>query len=479
MSLKNVYFVPHPPIIMAEIGQQDTAYVHDTINAYHQIGRSIAKDKPETIVFVSPHGMSFENGTCFYDEPNLKGDFEMFGNSSVMFEKEVNVPLTEKIELALEAEDILNIKINREAALRYKKTLKLDHGVMVPMYFIDEYYQEYDIVHITPGNTSLLENYRIGMLINQCLSDSNYVLLCSGDLSHALKDSGPYAFHKNGPVFDRLVKDSIVTKNPENLLTLTEDFIESAAQCGLRSLLIGFGALDGRGIDAKVYSYEGPFGVGYLLSRLSPQEELASFYALYTEKLNQSYEERRSKESLYVALARLTMDKYLSEKKVIRWETFENTIGIGQRSTALESDLESLLNTKSGCFVSIHKNHQLRGCMGTIEPVMGSLFEEIAYNAVIAATEDPRFDEVTVGEMRELEISVDVLMPKEPVDTLEAFDVKRYGMIVEKGKKRGLLLPNLESIETVEAQYRICLDKAGILLDDGVKLYRFEVIRYH
>ena len=133
---------------------------------------------------------------------------------------------------------------------------------------------------------------------------------------------------------------------------------------------------------------------------------------------------------------------------------------------------------KAGVFVSLHKNDELRGCIGTIEPTEANIAQEIIRNAISAATGDPRFNQVTADELPELQYSVDVLTEPEPVTSEKDLDPKKYGAIVETGWRRGLLLPDLEGVDTVEKQLEICRMKAGIGPKEPVKLFRFEVKRY-
>jgi len=140
--------------------------------------------------------------------------------------------------------------------------------------------------------------------------------------------------------------------------------------------------------------------------------------------------------------------------------------------------VDQLRDTQAGAFVSLHMNGRLRGCIGTIAPTRATLAEEIIENAISAATKDPRFNPVTVSELSQLEYSVDVLSPAEPIDSTEQLDVKRYGVIVTSGGKRGLLLPNLDTIDTVEEQISIAKKKAGIGPGEPVSLKRFEVVRH-
>ena len=138
-----------------------------------------------------------------------------------------------------------------------------------------------------------------------------------------------------------------------------------------------------------------------------------------------------------------------------------------------------MLNKAAGAFVSIHEHGELRGCIGTIAPVRSCVAEEIIANAVSASTRDPRFPAITADELPWLEISVDVLGEPEDIDSIEDLDVRRYGVIVSSGMKRGLLLPDLEGVDTPEQQVDIAMKKGGIHRTEKYKLQRFEVIRHH
>jgi AmmeMemoRadiSam system protein A len=140
--------------------------------------------------------------------------------------------------------------------------------------------------------------------------------------------------------------------------------------------------------------------------------------------------------------------------------------------------LTAEMKERSGVFVSIHKLGELRGCIGTFEPQHVNVAEEIVANAISSATRDPRFPPVTKEELKNLDYSIDVLSKPEPVKSQKQLDPKRYGVIVEAGWRKGLLLPDLEGVDTVEEQVDICRLKAGIGPDEPVKLYRFEVKRY-
>lgn len=140
---------------------------------------------------------------------------------------------------------------------------------------------------------------------------------------------------------------------------------------------------------------------------------------------------------------------------------------------------EEMYKDRAGVFVSIKKAGRLRGCIGTICATCPSIAEEIVHNAVSASAKDPRFSPIGTEELDNLTISVDVLGDMEPIGSPEGLDVKRYGVVVTKGCRRGLLLPNLEGVDTVEDQIAIAKQKAGIGPEEEVQLERFEVVRHY
>ncbi len=166
--------------------------------------------------------------------------------------------------------------------------------------------------------------------------------------------------------------------------------------------------------------------------------------------------------SPFVELAFKTIEAYAQDKKII----------LPPENLPLE------MQKKAGAFVSIKKHHALRGCIGTFAPTKKNAAEEIIAMAVEAANFDPRFSPIQKSEIPELEISVDILNTPEPVDSIKDLDPKKYGLIVQSGRKRGLLLPDLEGVDTPEYQIEICRQKAGIAPDDKIQLYRFTVERH-
>lgn len=158
-------------------------------------------------------------------------------------------------------------------------------------------------------------------------------------------------------------------------------------------------------------------------------------------------------------------------------QSVEKYVGSGEVLQAPES-LSPEMTGRAGVFVCIKKDGQLRGCIGTFVACCENVATEIIRNAVSAATQDPRFAPVNRDELPDLEYTVDVLSPPERVSGTEALDPKRYGLMVVSGRKRGLLLPDLEGVDSVEEQIRITRMKAGINSDENIELFRFTVDRY-
>ncbi len=157
-------------------------------------------------------------------------------------------------------------------------------------------------------------------------------------------------------------------------------------------------------------------------------------------------------------------------------DTVESYVKSGYMVTP--GELTPEMKERAGVFVSIKKSGMLRGCIGTFEPRQSNVAEEIMNNAVSSSTQDPRFPAVIPAELPYLSYSVDVLTKPEPVESVRDLDPKKYGAIVESGRRRGLLLPDLEGVDTVEEQIDICRQKAGIPPNEPIKLYRFQVKRY-
>lgn len=460
MSIISTFIVPHPPLIIPDIGKGEERLIQDTVNAYHTISKEIAKIMPDTIIISTPHSQIYAD--YFHISPSSKsyGNFRRFGAPKTKFDVQYDESLVKMI--SSEA-----IKLDIPAGVFGDKDPSLDHGTMVPLFFINQYYKEYKLIRISPSGLSPLEHYKLGKLIQSVIpKDKKVVWVASGDLSHMLKEDGPYGLSKEGPVFDKKLTEILASGDFSNLLTFEPHFIRKAGECGLTSFIMMAGAIDGFLVNPKLLSYEGPFGVGYAVAmyEVLDQDESRKFAELYEEKGKDNISTIRQKEDPYVMLARQSLEYYVKHKRIM--PTPSNLI-------------DDLINNKAGVFVSLHKNDLLRGCTGTIKSTTSCIADEIIHNAISAGMMDPRFSSVKRRELPYLQYKVDVLLPAEKIDSIDELDVKKYGVIVYHHSKSGLLLPNLDGIDSVEEQVSIAKRKAGIKENETFRMERFEVIRHY
>lgn len=452
--------VPHPPMILPEIGKGEEQKIAKSTDAYRKVMRRIADLRPDTIIVITPHSIMYQDYIHISPGSSANGDMGAFGAHKVKFHVDYDEQFVNELSQIAYQEKL-------PAGTLGEKKKMLDHGTMVPLYFLNEVYSEYKIVRIGLSGLSAIDHYHFGECIARTVERLGRcaVLIASGDLSHKLKEDGPYGFASEGLEFDRQITDAFAAGDFLTILRLSPELAEAAAECGLRSFQIMAGALDGRAITHELLSYEGTFGVGYAVA----------LFEVTGEDANRNYREQhalieqkqlakiKGHEDDYVRLARISLETY---------------IRTGEYVSLPDSLSEELLNVRAGVFVSLKKHGQLRGCIGTISPMTGSVAEEIIRNAVSAAIDDSRFDPVIEQELPELVYSVDVLGEPEAIDSPEMLDVQRYGVIVQSGGRRGLLLPNLPGVNTVEEQIVISKQKAGISAKEPVKLFRFEVVRH-
>ena len=460
MSILRAYAVPHPPLIIPAVGHGDEKQIADTIAAFDEISKEIAALAPETIIFITPHSTVYADYFHISPGQGASGNFARYGAPQVYLEAKYDQELAGKITQAAEANAI-------SAGSAGEREASLDHGVMIPMWFINRHYQNYQIVRISQSGFDAAEHYRFGQCIFEAVEDigCKAVLIASGDLSHRLTADGPYGFAKEGPVFDQEIVKIFSAADFLSLFKMSKGFREGAAECGYNSFMVMAGCFNRQEVKGTLYSYEGPFGVGYAVAGFEPgkSDRTRNFLDQYMKMSAADAIQSKSAEDSYRALAR---------------QSLEYCVKTGDELPLPGNLPEELLTERSGVFVSLHKNGQLRGCIGTIMPTTGSIAQEIIQNAVSAGLSDTRFAPVGVEELPLLTYKVDVLLPPEPISGPEELDVKRYGVIVSKGYKRGLLLPNLEGIDTVADQIAIARRKGGIPEDAEVKLERFEVIRH-
>ncbi len=455
------YMVPHPPMIVPDIGRGSEQQIRKTVQAYETVAAQIAEIRPETIIITSPHALLYADYFHISPGKQASGDFSRFRAPGICFRENYDTELVRKI-------CALADRAGFPAGTLGERDPELDHGTMVPLYFVEKLYKDFRLVRTGLSGLPLTDHYAFGQILQQAVEETGRkaVLIASGDRSHKLQAYGPYGYAEEGPVYDARIMDVAGRGAFGEMLEFDETFCDRAAECGHRSFVIMAGALDGMAVDAKVYSHEDVTGVGYGICSFHPSgpDESRRFLKLFRAAREEKLRQRHEAEDPFVRLARETVKSYVTEREipdVPDWATAEMT------------------TRRAGVFVSIHKDGKLRGCIGTFLPTRENIAREIISNAVSASTRDPRFDPVRPDELKWLEINVDVLSAPERIDSKADLDVKKYGVIVSSGSRRGLLLPDLDGVDTVDEQVDIAMRKGGISPKDPVTLERFEVVRHY
>jgi len=438
--------------------------LYKTSLACYEVSQEIERIQPDTIIIITPHGAMFSDAIAISEGEAIAGDFSRFQCSQIQIEQPLDTQFNQELLKECQKNQIPVVTVDEPLLKAYGRHFELDHGALVPLYFINKYYTDYKLVHITYAPINDRELYQFGMILEEVSQKLNkkVVMIASGDLSHKLTESGPYSYSPYGEEFDRQFLEKLSSEQPLEIFELDKQMINEAAECGLRSTKILLGSLDGKEVKGEVLSYQGPFGVGYGVVRFHITGQGIKGLK-YIGKEDRSIKQILSKnQNPYVALARQCLEDYFTQTRTM---------------VAKEELPEIMVAHRHGVFVSLKKHGQLRGCIGTIFPTTDCVASEIIRNAIAAATEDPRFIPVSYHELKDLHISVDVLMRPEKA-TKDELNPKKYGVIVSKGMRKGVLLPNLEGIDTVDEQLNIACQKAGINPDAEFEIEKFEVIRY-
>ena len=275
MGIQAAYMVPHPPLIIPAVGNGKENEIRNTVESYRKIAAEISELQPDTIVISSPHSIMYSDYFHISPGKGAKGDFRQFGVPEAAYSVKYDRELAEHIENLAVASGV-------QAGLLGEKNPELDHGTMIPIHFINEAYGgkfSGEVIRIGLSGFSFEEHYKMGMLIQKAADDlgRNIVFIASGDLSHRLKEEGPYSYAKEGPEYDRQIMEYAKTADFYQMLMMREDFCEAAGECGQRSFCIMAGALDGIPVEASMLSYEGPFGVGYGVVSYHPLKSTCAF----------------------------------------------------------------------------------------------------------------------------------------------------------------------------------------------------------
>lgn len=250
---------PHPPIIVPGIGKpEDLKLAKKTISAMEKLGTELEKEKPDTILLISPHAQMNYHTFVVNSAPKLAGSFLDFG-LDMDFEFENNIDLVEDI---VSAANDKNIPVHLHESF-------LDHGTLTPLYYLAKTIKP-KLVQLAFSMMDYQKHYEYGKLIGEVLrkSKKKIAVVASGDLSHRLIPSAPAGYSPRGRDFDEKLIKLLSEEDVKGILNLDENLIGEAGECGLRSIIILLGILDGN-YKFDILSYEGPFGVGYLTAKLS------------------------------------------------------------------------------------------------------------------------------------------------------------------------------------------------------------------
>ncbi len=404
-------------------------------------------EKVDAVGVVMPHAGYIYSGAvagAIVSRIEIKGTFIILGPNhtglgqplSVMTTCSWQTPLGEvHVDTEL-AKKILSLcPALKEDSLAHQS----EHSIEVQLPFLQYYKPDVKIVPImlAVSNPAILKS--LGQAIARAVKETgrSSVILASSDMSH-------YESQKQARQKDRLAILAMLDLNPEALLKVVEE--KHITMCGYAPAAVMLWAAAEMGtLKTELIKYQTSGDV------TGDMNSVVGYVGLIVKRL-----------SPLVKLAKAALESYVKHQEVLN-----------------PTDLTPEMKEQAGTFVCIKKFGELRGCIGTFEPTLKNVAEEIVDNAIGSAVRDPRFDPVQASELKDLDYTVDVLTLPEPVKSKDELDARKYGVIVAAGRRRGLLLPDLEGVDTVDQQIEICRQKGGINPDEAVKLYRFEVKRYH
>lgn len=439
--------LPHPPIVIPEVGGHALDQVKRTVAGIERAVHAVKGAAAESLVVISPHGVVSPRAITMLACDPLAGDLSPFGFPEVGVSFPVDHEFRETI-MAEAAARGLPVHVQDGPC-------RLDHGAIVPLHFFRRAGVNLPLVVFTPPPDDPELAYSFGQSVQRAASllGRRAAVIASGDLSHRLQPGSPGGYDPRGGDFDSLLTERLARGESDDLLDVPPDLVRAAGQDVLDSIAVLLGALHGLEARSELLAYEGPFGVGYAVAVWAVSG--------------------RRRESFPVRVARGALAALFTGRSLTGEELLAEILSPGEAPPAE-------MAACAGAFVSLKKFGALRGCVGTPEPESPNLVEEIILNAVSAATRDRRFPPVRAEELGDLEISVDVLGPLEPVAPAGEIDPARYGVLVLRGLRRGLLLPALPGIGDAREQLALACRKAGLSPDDpGLEIYRFTTTRYH
>lgn len=474
VSLVAGFVTPHPPVIVAEVGRERLADVRGTVEAMQRLTEEAAALEPDVIVVVSPHAPLEMDRMGVSAATARTGSFGLFGAPECRVSVRGDPVLA--ADIAGRAEEA-GIPVH---VLHEGRAAEFDHGTLVPLWFLTaSLARDAQVVVLSFSYLDRQAHVDFGRAVGEALRGDRRrsVFVASGDLSHRLLPGAPAGYRPGAADFDRSVVEAFAAGDFDALARIPRALVQDAGECGLRSLFVLSGVLENVAWRPRLLSYEGPFGVGYLVGAVDI-ETAAEAIAPVASGKDRADAPRGTDRSPAV---RAADQAPTTEDPLVALARSAVEAGVLDVSPVRPYLPDSVDTGRAGVFVSLHMpDGALRGCVGTFRPTRPTLAEEIANNAVSAAMSDPRFPPVSPEELAGLRVAVDVLGEPEEVKGLEQLDPSRYGIIVRtEDGRQALLLPDLEGVESADHQLRITCRKGGIdPVRDTYRIFRFEVTRH-
>ncbi len=404
-------------------------------------------EKEEVIGLVSPHAGYIYSGPvagATISRIKFKDTFVIMGPNhtgmgkplSIMTEGAWKTPLG---DVEIDAELAKQILATSSFLEEDDKSHQHEHSIEVQVPFLQYFKKDIKLVPIMLSDASGATYKEIGKELAQAIKESGkeVVIIASSDMTH-------YEPQEVAQSNDAQAIETVLDLNEDELLKRVDEL--NISMCGYApttALIAAAKELGATRAELVRYQTSGDVTGDY--------SAVVGYAGIIIKEM-----------SPLAKLAKHTVETYIKEGNIPQ----------------PPEELAPEMKKKAGVFVSIHKFGKLRGCIGTFEPTQKNVAEETIANAINSATRDPRFLPIAPNELKDLDYSVDILTKPEPIESQDRLDPKRYGVIVECGWRRGLLLPDLEGVDSVDEQIDICRQKAGIMPDEPIKLYRFEVKRY-
>ena len=263
MSLVFAAISPHPPLLIPQVGGADIQKVSETVLGMRKLANAFKEAEVETLIVISPHTLVYPDRFNICGMEKVFGSFAAFDAPDVMMEFKNDFELAGQLNETANNADLKTLLYNNRGEF-----FELDHGIMVPLYYLaKEYEGALKVIPTAYSNLPRAKHFSFGQTIAEVIRKypGRVGILSSGDLSHRLIQGAPDGYSAAGKDFDKKLVEDLKKNNIKNILYYDEDFVEDAGECGYRSILILLGALDGTNAKPEILSYEGPFGVGYLV----------------------------------------------------------------------------------------------------------------------------------------------------------------------------------------------------------------------